>query len=229
MERTMQRRWKPSTRGLGRCLRIVPGLAGALFLSTSAVALEIDFEAAPNGSDAASSDWGGVVIGPALVLDETTIEALTLHSAVGTWATSPHQGLLNSLAPELSFAADVPFSAFSLSFLSLPRPDAGFFPLLAQLWSGDQLVGQILSDGQTTGDSGLHEGVFSATGILADRLVIQAIELTSCALGLCPEPLALRDSFFVDDLQLQTIPEPTTATLLLLGLSGLVARARRSQ
>lgn len=225
----MQRRWKRSTRRLGRRLGIPLALAGALLLAAPAMALEIDFEAAPNGSDAASSDWGGVVIGPALVLDETTIEALTLYNAVGTWATSPHQGLFNSLAPELRFAADVPFSAFSLSFLSLPRPDQGFFQLLAQLWSGDQLVGQILSDGQTTGDSGLHEGVFSASGFLADRLVILAVEQTSCGLGLCAEPLGLRDSFFVDDLQLQTVPEPTTATLLLLGMTGLVARARRSR
>ena len=225
----MQRRWKRSTRRLGGRLRIPLALAGALLLAAPAMALEIDFDAAPNGSDAASWDWGGVVIGPALVLDETTIEALTLHNAVGTWATSPHQGLFNSLAPELRFAANVPFSAFSLSFLSLPRPDQGFFQLLAQLWSGDQLVGQILSDGQTTGDSSLHEGVFSASGFLADRLVILAVEQTSCGLDLCAEPLGLRDSFFVDDLQLQTVPEPTTATLLLLGMTGLVARAWRSR
>ena len=223
------RRWKRSVWLRAWCLGIPLALMGALLLAAPAAALEIDFEAAPNGSDASSRDWGGVVIGPALVLDEPTIEALTLHDAVGTWATSPHQGLFNSLAPELSFAADLPFSAFSLSFLSLPRPDQGFFQLLAELWSGDQLVAQMLSDGQTTGDSGLHEGVFSASGFLADRLVIQAVEQTSCGAGLCAEPLGLRDNLFVDDLQLRIVPEPTTATLLLLGMTALVARARRSR
>ncbi len=54
-----------------------------------------------------------------------------------------------------------------------------------------------------------------------------AIELTSCIVGLCAEPLDLRDGFFVDDLRLQTVPEPTAATLLLLGKTGLVASARR--
>ncbi|MBW2244681.1 MAG: hypothetical protein JRH01_22090 [Deltaproteobacteria bacterium] len=223
----MLRRWKGTALRRLRCLKISLALAGMLLLAAPAMALEIDFEAAPNGSDAASFDWGGVAIGSALVLDEATIEALTLHSAVGTWATSGSQGLFNSLAPELSFMSAVPFTAFSLSFLSLPRPDQGFYQLLAQLWSEDQLVGQLLSDGQTTGDSGLHEGVFSASGFRADRLVILAIEQTSCALGLCAQPLGLRDSFFVDDLQFQTIPEPATATVLLLGVAGLVARARR--
>lgn len=224
----MQRRTRSPRRG-ERCLGVPLALAGALLLAAPALALEIDFESAPNGSDAASWDWGGVAIGHALVLDESTIEALTLHDAVGTWATSPHQGLVNSLAPELSFAASLPFTAFSVSFLSLPRPDQGFFQLLAELWSGDRLVAQILSDGRTTGDSGLHEGVFSASGFLADRLVIQAVEQTFCGLGLCAEPLGLRDSFFVDDLHLQIVPEPSTATLLLLGITALVAQARRSR
>ncbi|MCP5056054.1 MAG: PEP-CTERM sorting domain-containing protein [bacterium] len=201
-------------------------LLGTLFLAAPGAALVIDFEAAPNGSDAASFDWGGVAVSSALVLDETTIEALTLHSAVGTWATSGSQGLFNSLAPDLSFTSAVPFTAFSLSFLSLPRPDQGYYQLLAQLWSNGQLVDEFLSDGQTTGDSGLHEGVFSASGFQADRLVIQAVEQTSCALCLQP-PLAVRDSFFVDDLQLQTVPEPATAMILLLGAAGVAARARR--
>ncbi len=226
----MQRSWAGAVsrrvRSIGTSL-LLSGVVAIFSFATPSLALVIDFEAAPNGSDAASFDWGTVEIGSALVLDETTIEALTLHTAVGTWATSGSQGLFNSLAPEISFASDAPFSAFSLSFLSLPRPDQGFYQLLAQLWSGDQLVGQLLSDGQTTGDSALHEGVFSASGFLADRLVVQAVEQTSCALGLCAEPLGLRDNFFVDDLQFQTIPEPTVTLLLLLGMTGLVRGARR--
>lgn len=223
----MLRRRLRSTRRRIRTLHFALALLGTALLAAPGMALVIDFEAAPNGTDAASFDWGGVAVSSALVLDEATIEALTLHSAVGTWATSGSQGLFNSLAPALSFTSAVPFTAFSLSFLSLPRPDQGYYRLLAQLWSNGQQVGEILSDGQTTGDSGLHEGVFSASGFQADRLVILAVEQTSCALGLCAQPLGLRDSFFVDDLQFQTIPEPATALILLLGATGLVARARR--
>lgn len=210
-----------------RTINLALALLGSVLLAAPGTALVIDFEAAPNGSDAAAFDWGGVAIGPALVLDETTVEALTLHSAVGTWATSGSQGLLNSLAPELSFTSAVPFSSFSLSFLSLPRPDQGFYQLYAQVWSGSQLVVELMSDGQTTGDSGLHEGVFSSNLFQGDRLVIQAVELTSCGLGQCVQPLGVRDSFFVDDLQLQTVPEPATAMILLLGAAGVAARARR--
>lgn len=204
---------------------LVLGLAAAS-PSAAAGSSVIDFDGAPNGADAATLLWPGVTIGSALVLDEATIEALTLHEAVGSWATSGSQGLFNSLAADVIFLADGPFESMSLQIVGLPRPDAGFFQVEAQLWSGDDLVDQIVSDGVTLGDSGLHEATLMSDGFIADRLVVRTVASVTCGDSTCLEPSELRDTLFLDDLVLGSVPEPGVASLLGMALLGFALRGR---
>ena len=81
--------------------------AASLLVAARAGALLIDFEGIPSGSDVALADTPGTSISHAFVFDESTIEALTLHQAAGTWATSGDQGLFNGLAPEITLHFDV--------------------------------------------------------------------------------------------------------------------------
>lgn len=186
----------------------------------------IDFDAAPNGADTATLDWPGVSIEGALVLDEATIEALTLHAASGVWATSGTQGLLNSLSDAVTIDAHGPFEAFSVEVIGLPRPDEGFFLVEAQLFHAGEVVDTLTSDGVTLGDSGLHEARFDAADFFADRLVLRTVFVADCGDLPCIEPSEQRDSLFLDDLTIEFVPEPDGVVLGLGAVLGLAALRR---
>ncbi len=194
----------------------------ALFLATAASnskAISIDFEDPVSGSDTAAGGFEGVSIAGGLVLSEAFIELLTLHSAVGTWATSGDQGAFNSLSPSFVFTFDTPVFEFSLNVLALPLVDAQVAVLL-QAFDANGLLDEILSDPNQIGDSGLHEDHLGVVEGGITRVEVQAVSIRACGLPPCYDPLG-RDQVWIDDVAFSVIPEPAAVWLLLGGLVGM--------
>lgn len=196
--------------------------AFALLAAAPAGALQLDFDALPDLSDAAAASLPGVSLSPALVLSEASVEALLGYVPGGTWATSPEQGILNALGPVITFSFPVPVTSFAIDVLGLPS-DGVTLPIALAGYVGDELVASAVSDPSALGDSGLHE----------QRLALEGAAFTSIRLGAlveCDGEACFADfssTVFADCATFEPVPEPGTLALVALGLAGLAGGIRR--
>lgn len=182
------------------------------------------FDDLASGSDLAAAAPDGVDAGPALVLSEADAAFLTGFDTAA-WATSGDQGLLNTLAPALELAFDLPLTSFAADVLSLPGPEGDPLVAVLQAWSGDVLVGVDVSNPGLLGDSGLPEDTLSveeAAGITRVSLFAGL----PCAGTLCFET-GPTTTLWVDSVRFDVVPEPGTALLLAGGLAALGLARRR--
>jgi hypothetical protein len=207
-----------------RSIAILAAVLAALAAPAAPVAaLQIDFDDLASGADAAAADLGLVQSGPALVIDEADLGALGF-AAAGTWATTGDTGLLNTLAPTITFALAAPVRALSVDVLALADATGAPFPVVLQAWSGGALVDQVVSDPSQVGDSGFPE---ARLAVAADAGFDEARLFAGQACGpgcLAPGPTT---SFFADTLRATPVPEPVAPALLGLALAAATGRPRR--
>ena len=205
-------------------------LAVSLALAAPAAALEIDFDDLAAGSDVATATLPGVSVSTALVLSETQVGILTGFPAQGKWATSGMNGLLNTLAPSITFTFDVPVTSFSIDVLSLEKDGVTLPIALEGFFDLTSLSLTEISDPALIGDSGLHEQRLTLTAPASSsftRVTLQAV--ASCSGSPCISTQT--STFWLDSASFTPIPEPGTPMLLGEGfvlLAGL-ARGRRDR
>jgi hypothetical protein len=187
--------------------------------------LVVDFESLPVGSDAAAADLPGVTIQGALVLDEATVELLTLHEA-DLWATSGVRGGFNALAAVIRFDFDVPVLAFALDVLGLPQQDESPTPVLLKAWRGDILIGLDISDVGQIGEDGFHRDRLAADGDGITHVEVLPTLMRPCGASMCFDTLD-PGSVWIDDVRFEPVPEPASALLVAAGALALAAARRR--
>lgn len=177
-------------------------------------AATIDFESALPGSDTAILGSPGATIHGGLVLSEALVSAALGYPAAGTWNTTPGgaNGALNSLGTEITIDFDLAVAALSVDVLSLPDAagDPGRVLLLA--FAGADLVAFDISDPLAVGDSGQPEDVLAVAGAGITRAVLCAPSPGNPMACLSP---GLPTTLWIDQLQFEAVPEPST--LLLTG------------
>jgi len=207
-------------------------LALLLAAATPAAAVDVGFDDLPPLSEAAGDTMPGVAVSTALVLSEANVQTLLGFPAVGTWATSPANGLLNTYAPTIRFTFSVPVTAFSIDILSIER-DGLTLPIALRgaPTDLDQMPTTIVSDTGLIGDSGLHEQRLSIVAPLGGSF----FDVEVMALDLCMTPacaISETTTFWLDSASFTPVPEAGTLTMLGMGLatlaSALRANSRRS-
>ncbi len=202
----------------------LPLWAAALCLLAAgpARALTLDFDALPDLSDAAAASLPGVALSPAQVLSEGSVALLLGYEPAGTWASSPDQGILNSLGPVITFSFTAPVASFAIDVLGLPS-DGVTLPIALLAYAGDALVASAVSDPLVIGDSGLHEQRLALAGGAFTSIRLGA--LVGCGAGACLADLS--STVFADSATFAPVPEPGTLALVGLGLAALAGGTRR--
>jgi len=182
------------------------------WLIPAAAAAAIDFDALTPLTDVGSADLPGVRIAPGLVARESDVESLLGFPAVGSWATSGDQGVLNSLGPVLTLVFEGPVRALTLDVLGLPVDGGGFHGVALAAFLGTTPVLETFSDPTRIGDSGLHEDTLVAPGPAFDQVVLTGFAIAD---GCDPRCLTPDESttFWIDTLQFEALPAPAPAWL----------------
>jgi hypothetical protein len=206
---------------------LAAALLGAL-AATQVAAVTIDFEGLPSASDVAAAALPGVDVSTALVLSESDVELLLGFAATGTWNTTPggSQGLLNTLAPSVSFSFSVPVLSFSVNVLGLPGLAGTPQAVLLEAYEGATRTATVVSNISRFGDSGFHEDTLAVVGAGITQVVLTPVSAVACPQILCFDT-GPTTSFFVDDVSFAPVPEPGTGLLVLAGLAGLALRRSR--
>ena len=191
----------------------------AFGLAAPAAADSIGFDGAgfPSLSDVAAASTAPVSVSTALILSEADL-ALATFLPTGGFATSGNQGLLNSLAPTISFAFAEPVERVSIDVVGLPLVAGGGDHAVALLAFHDgQLILEVISDPSVIGDSGRSEATLVA---MATRIDTVRLEARVCEAG--PSnclAASASTTFFADTLDFTRAPEPALGWLLLAGLA----------
>ena len=187
-------------------LSLLPVLA-----SLPARAADVDFDDLPSPSDVAAASIPGVSISTALVLSETDLESLTGIPAVGTFATSGANGLLNTYAPSITFTFTAPVTSFSVDVLSI-ESEGVTLPVLLEAFDGANPFASVSSDPGLIGDSGYHEDTLAVFGLFTSVRISVDSSATS--------------TFWLDSASFTAVPEPGTLALAGTGLALLSGIAR---
>jgi len=210
--------WRCWTRAIPLCLGLAIARVGP------AAALDVGFDDLPSLSDVANATLPGVSVSTALVLSETDAVALG-YPALGTFATSGTQGLLNTLAPAVTFTFTAPVTSFSIDILSLARDGVTLPIQLRAFGGGPNPISSTTSDPSRIGDSGYHEqrlAVAAQPGTLFSS--VDLVALTGCGGSLCPSTET--STFWLDSASFTPVPEPGSMALLGGGLALLAGLGR---
>jgi hypothetical protein len=189
------------------------------------LAATIDFEAAAPGSDAALLGSPGATLHGGLVLSEALVSALLGYPAAGTWNTTPGgaNGALNTLGSEITIDFDLAVATLSVDVLSLPDAAGNPGRVLLLAFAGANLVAFDISDPLALGDSGQPEDVLAVAGAGITRAVLCAPSASDPMACLAP---GIPTTLWIDQVQFEAVPEPSTLLLTGLALAAFAAGRR---
>ena len=210
----------------GFALALSLSLAASISAATPAAAVEVGFDDLASLSDVAGATLPGVAVSTALVLSEADVQTLLGFPAVGSWATSPSNGLLNTFAPTIRFTFSVPVTAFSIDILSIENDGLTLAVALRGAPTDlDQAPTTVVSETGLIGNSGLHEQRLSIVAPLGSSF----FDVEVMALDLCMTPACgsiETSTFWLDSASFTPVPEAGTLTLLGAGLAVLAGALR---
>ena len=183
-----------------------------IFCAAAAGAVTIDFDSLPSGTSPLGSLPGISVSGDGLVLDETTLVAVTgIPFPAGSVATSGANVLTNALGAVLTISFATPVTSVSVETVGA-LAGSTFGTITMEAFNGALSLGSATSNPAAIGDSGAPEATLSLAPPGSMTSVVFSADLSGPA------------TFALDDLVFTPVPEPGTALLVVAGAAVLGLR-----